>query len=262
MSADFNYLYLTLPLFGFLIGLFVTMFGGGGGFFYVPLLTILFHIPIQVAIATSLASIIPTVIVGSCSHYTRGNVDLPTGLAFGIAGIAGALAGSFISTLIPPPALKRLFGIAMILLVLPIVFRTIKKNDADHPREPRPVPNRRRMSVGVSFGLLSGIMSGLFGVSGTAPVISGLYLLHLPVQTVIGTSVFVLLFNAFSGLFGHLAFGHIDLTLILLLGGGAALGSCIGPKLLGRIKNDLLERIYGVLFVVFVVVVGLLMTVR
>jgi len=45
---------VPLVLTGFLIGLLVTTFGGGGGFFYVPLLTLLFHVPTQYAVATPL----------------------------------------------------------------------------------------------------------------------------------------------------------------------------------------------------------------
>jgi uncharacterized membrane protein YfcA len=40
MSFDFTTSFLFLPLFGFVIGILVSMFGGGGGGLYVPLLTI------------------------------------------------------------------------------------------------------------------------------------------------------------------------------------------------------------------------------
>jgi hypothetical protein len=46
MSFDFTASFLFLPLFGFVIGLLVSMFGGGGGGLYVPLLTLLFNVPI------------------------------------------------------------------------------------------------------------------------------------------------------------------------------------------------------------------------
>jgi len=86
MSFDFTTSFLFLPLFGFVIGLLVSMFGGGGGGLYVPLLTLLFNVPIQVAVATSLASIIPTTIFGAYAHHKQGNVNVPIGLIFGITG--------------------------------------------------------------------------------------------------------------------------------------------------------------------------------
>ena len=67
-----------------IIGLLVSVFGGGGGFFYVPLLTLIFRCR-RNAVATSLASIIPTTILGS-RHYRQGNLDVPLGLILALAG--------------------------------------------------------------------------------------------------------------------------------------------------------------------------------
>ena len=50
---------ILLPLFGFIIGLVVSMFGGGGGGFYVPVLILIFGVTPQIAVATSLASVYP-----------------------------------------------------------------------------------------------------------------------------------------------------------------------------------------------------------
>jgi len=58
-------------------------------------------VPIQVAVATSLASIIPTTIFGAYAHRKQGNVNVPIGLIFGISGIIGTLIGVYFSTLIP-----------------------------------------------------------------------------------------------------------------------------------------------------------------
>jgi len=77
----------------------------------VPALTLLFHVPTQFAVATSLASIIPTTISGSVSHYRRGNLNIPVGIAFGTGGIIGALIGAYVSTLISAAFLEKLFGV-------------------------------------------------------------------------------------------------------------------------------------------------------
>jgi len=81
----------------------------------------------------------------------------------------------------------------------------------------------------------------------------------LPATMVVGTSVFVLLFNAISGLFGHLALGQINLMLTLFLALGAAAGAFLGPRFLGRIKTPTLEKVYGPLFMVMVITLGVVM---
>ncbi len=52
--------YYLLPFLGFLIGLLVTLIGGGGGIFYVLILTLGYNISMPMAVSTSLATIIPT----------------------------------------------------------------------------------------------------------------------------------------------------------------------------------------------------------
>ena len=274
--------YLLLPLLGFAIGLLVTMIGGGGGIFYVPVLTLLFKIPTQYAVAASLASIIPTTILGSVSHYRSGNLNLKIGMILGLGGIGGTFLGAYLSSLISPTGLSKLFGIVMIILAIPMIFSSRKRvqtglgsiNDSNTntydnsninsisdsaPANANIVVTKDKIVIATLFGLLSGMMAGMFGVSGTPPVITGLYLLGYAAPVVVGTSVFVLLFNAVSGLFGHLIVGQFDLLLIILLGTGAALGAYVGPKLLSKMRITTLEKGYAPLFISMNIIIGIIM---
>ena len=78
----------------------------------------------------------------------------------------------------------------------------------------------------------------------------------MPVTMVVGTSVLVVLFNAVSGFIGHLIVGHFDLLLLLLLGSGSVVGGFFGPKILARINVQALEKVYGFLFILLVIVFG------
>jgi uncharacterized membrane protein YfcA len=97
---------------GFIIGLAASMLGGGGGFFFPPLLILLFGVPAQIAVATSLAATLPICIVGSVGHYRNGNIDLKMGMVFGMAGIIGAhfLVGEIDLTLVYFLAGGAIFG--------------------------------------------------------------------------------------------------------------------------------------------------------
>ncbi len=253
---------LLVPI-GFAIGLLVTLFGGGGGFFYVPILTLFFRVPTQIAAATSLAATLPTVLIGSIEHYRRGNVDLRTGLTFGFAGLVGALGGSALSGFISSVILKKLFGIYALALIIPMILTSKSRLGS------RKIQQGERGSgtigsvlIGSGFGVLSGIMAGLFGTSGTASVVAGLYLLGLPVNFVIGTSVVVVFFNATAGFVGQLAVGHIDPLLLFLLGSGSLVGAFVGPRLLAKIDATKLEKIYGIAFILLVLVFGIAMLSR
>jgi uncharacterized membrane protein YfcA len=262
-SSAFVPAFLWLPLIGCAVGLLVTLFGGGGGFFYVPLLTLLLHVPTQIAAATSLAVTIPTVIVGSIEHYRKGNIDLKVGIVLGAAGIVGAFGGAYVSNLLSSVLLRKLFGGYCLALAVPMVLTSknrLKGQDGDGTAS-RPF-TISRFVFSLFFGLLSGVMAGLFGTSGTASIVAGLYILRLPVTLIIGTSVFVVLFNALSGFAGHVMVGHFDLTLLLLLGSGSVVGGFIGPRILAKLDVRRLERVYGVLFILLVVGFGLAMILK
>jgi uncharacterized protein len=103
-----------------------------------------------------------------------------------------------------------------------------------------------------------GYWSGIFGLSGSPPVTAGLYSLGLTVLMVLGTTIFVLVFNSLAGIVGYFLLGRFDITLTLLLGSGAVLGAFLGPKaVLGRIDRMTLERFVPLIFILFSIIFGL-----
>ena len=260
MSFTYNPSFLWLPLIGAAIGLLVTIFGGGGGFFYVPILTLLFHVPTQLAAAISLAATIPTVIVGSIEHYRKGNVNLQVGVIFGVAGLVGALVGAYVSNLFSSALLQKLFGAYALALTIPMVLTSKNrlKNLGGEAKASQPLTSSKIIFC-IFFGILSGIMAGLFGTSGTASIVAGLYILGLPVTVVVGTSVLVVLFNAVSGFVGHLIVGQFNLILLLFLGSGSVIGGFLGPRILAKINVQTLEKVYGILFILLVISFGIIM---
>jgi hypothetical protein len=239
----------------------VSIFGGGGGGFYVPVLILIFGVTPQVAVATSLASVLPTTAVGAFSHYRQGNVDIRTGLILGIGGIIGTLIGASIANIIPPNLLQKILGIFTLIMIIPmlrsLVQRRQKLKEKNRDKEKTVTLTGPKRIIASFFGVASGLMAGVFGISGTPPVIAGLYSLGLPAVMVVGTSVFVLIFNSVAGIGGFYLLGRLDLTLIILLGGGAAVGAFIGPLLLKKINPKTFEKIYGPLLVSIMLIFGL-----
>jgi len=90
-----------LPIAGLLIGILISLMGGGGGIFYIGILTGLFAISMDQAVSVSLATIIPTTLAASISHYRAGNVKPKTGFLLVAGGIVGVVAGSYFITIVP-----------------------------------------------------------------------------------------------------------------------------------------------------------------
>ena len=239
----------------------MSMFGGGGGGFFVPVLILIFGVTPQVAIATSLASVLPTTAVSTISHFRQGNVDIRTGLILGIGGIIGTLIGANIANIIPPNLLQKILGIFTLIMIIPMLrsliqrHKQLKGKNAD--KDVKLTLTGFKRVIASFFGVAGGLLAGVFGISGTPPIVAGLYSLGLPAVMVVGTSVFVLIFNSIAGIGGFYLLGRLDLTLIILLGGGAAVGAFIGPLLLKKINPKTFEKIYGPVLVSTMVIFGL-----
>jgi uncharacterized protein len=255
--------HITLPLFGFIVGLLSTMVGGNGAFFFPPALILFFQVSPRAAIATSLAAVLPMGLIGSAEHYRQKNINLPIAIICGTAGITGALTGAWVSNMMNTDTLIRAFGVYSILLgILIIKIPPTKQESSISPPTLFSDLNKKNIALIAFFGLIAGAVVGLFGTSGTAPVLAALFILQLPVKIVVGTSVLVVFINALSGFTGHFLVGEIELELIILLGGSAAAGAFLGPRLLGKLRPERKENGIRSIFAVVLIAMGLFLVVR
>ncbi len=252
-----------LPLIGFIIGLIATMIGGNGAFFFPPALILLFGVSPRVAIATSLAAVVPIGLIGSLAHYRMGNINLPVGMAFGLTGFAGAISGAWISGLLEPALLVRAFGYYALALGL-LTFFLPKRLPVASLSAPEHLNTIRKQQLPtiILLGLAAGLAAGLFGTSGTLTVLAGLFMLQFPLKLVIGTSVMIVFINALSGFGAHLVMGEINIRLIGLLGSGAALGAFVGPSLLKYVKPGRTEGKIRYIFALKLFALGLFLVFR
>ncbi|MBZ9571101.1 sulfite exporter TauE/SafE family protein [Methanobrevibacter sp. TMH8] len=277
---DFNLIFI--PLFGFLVGFLVSTLGGGGGGFYVPILTLVFGVPPHIAVATSLASVLPTTAAGAFSHYREGNVNIRLGLILGIGGIFGTLIGTYIANLIPSLLLEKILGIFVLIMLIPMLKSFIQRYKEQKEREKEREKEKSNENIedmentynientekiveingfkkviASFFGFAGGILAGIFGISGTPPVTAGLYSLGLPAIMVVGTTIFVLIFNSLAGIGGYFVLGKLDIPLILLLSSGSIIGAFLGPKSLKKIDPKIIEKVYGPILISISLVMGL-----
>ncbi|PTN09488.1 sulfite exporter TauE/SafE family protein [Mangrovibacterium marinum] len=256
-------IYFLLPVLGFLIGLFGTMLGGGGGFFFLPILTLLLNVPAQTAVITSLVASMPIGLVGSWGHHRNGNIDLKVAAMFVVVGIVGAFAGAAITSRISSEQLKAFFGIYSILIAAHIIYGSLKMKKEQQSEQHVAVTKSEKLVRSSFFGLTAGLITGTFGTSGTAPVLAGLFSLRIPIKLVIGTSLLVVLVNTVFAIGAHLFVGQVDLTLVYFLTMGSALGAVTGPRLLAKSKRvDRSETKARYMYALVMVAIGILMIIR
>ncbi len=252
-------IYLLLPLLGLIIGVLGSMLGGGG-FFFLPVLLILLHVPSQTAVITSLIATLPICIAGTFSHYQKNNIDFHIAILFALSGIAGAFIGAEITSKINSDQLKIAFGIYSVLIAVYIGFSTWQKKKNESQRKGADKSSGlSKITMGSFFGFFAGIITGTFGTSGTAPVLAGLLLMRLPFRIVIGTSLLIVLVNTIFAISAHFLISKIDFTLVIFLTAGSAIGALIGPRLLMKVKIDTNENKLRYWYAAVMFVIGFLL---
>ena len=252
-------LYYLLPLLGLIIGLFGTVLGGGGGFFFLPILTLIFKVPTQTAVITSLVATFPICFFGSIGHYRKKNIDFSLTKIFSAAGIIGAFAGAYITNLISSETLKIAFGIYSVILALNMAISTSKKQKEKELGNTKELSEFTKITKGSFFGFFAGLITGTFGTSGTAPILSGLFSMKITLKKIIGTSLLIVLVNTIFAIGAHFIMGKIDLTLVLFLTLGSAVGAILGPKILAGIKTDNSENKIRYIYAGVMVALGIIM---
>ena len=102
-------LLLALGL-GFAAGLLSGMFGVGGGILFVPTFALVLELSQLGAQATSLAAMIPVVLVGAWRQHRYGNVRWRAALVAGVASAVGVAVGVAVATALPEDVLRKLFA--------------------------------------------------------------------------------------------------------------------------------------------------------
>jgi uncharacterized membrane protein YfcA len=107
---------------GLVAGVVSGLLGIGGGTVFVPALTLALGLGQLDAEATSLAAIVPVVLVATLQQRGRGLVRWPAAVTMGLVSVVGVLAGAAIAESLPEAVLRRLFGALVLLIALRLVL--------------------------------------------------------------------------------------------------------------------------------------------
>ena len=116
---------LTALLIGAAAGLAGALLGVGGGIIMVPAFTLILGMEQKAAVATSLAVIVVTSVIGTSNHVIN-KTELIDWRLVGLAAIGAAVAAWFGSDLMrkmSSPHLTQVFGVVMILIGIKMLWR-------------------------------------------------------------------------------------------------------------------------------------------
>lgn len=118
----------TIIVQGFGIGVLTGLVGVGGGFLIVPALVLLVHLPMHMAVGTSLATITLNSAAGFFKHAQQLpalglHLDWHIVILFASVGVVGSLTGSAIAAHVPHERLRRVFGGFLVLMAAFLLWR-------------------------------------------------------------------------------------------------------------------------------------------
>jgi hypothetical protein len=112
-----------------LLGLTAGMLGGwlgiGGGALMVPMLILLAKFDTKLAIATSLAVIIPIAASGTIKHWSAGKIVWAIVIPMAIGGIAGGVMGAWLLDVFDPKWTKRALALFWVVAAYKLWMSTM-----------------------------------------------------------------------------------------------------------------------------------------
>ncbi|MCG8504038.1 MAG: sulfite exporter TauE/SafE family protein [Sphingomonadales bacterium] len=259
---------------GAAVGFLSGMFGVGGGFLMTPLL-IFSGVPPAVAVATESNEITAASVSGALAHWRRGGVDIKMGTVLIAGGAIGSVIGAF--------AFKELRAIGQVDLIIALAYvfflgsigaimlweslRSIRRSSRAEAQTPQkrdhtgwihrlPFKMRFRRSrlyisalLPLAIGAVVGFLAAIMGVGGGFIMVPAMiYILGMPTNVVVGTSLFQIIFVTATVTFLHSVNTQtVDVILAVMLLFGAVIGAQMGARVGLKLKAEQLRALLALL---------------
>lgn len=239
-------------LIGFVSGVLSGLFGVGGGIVMTPGIQALLGAPPIVSLATPLPVILPTALTGAFTYHRSGQVDArATALMVG-PGILGAVAGAAVTDVVNTHVLLVITAALLAWQAIDVLRGS--RRASGPATEPSAPPAASRLLM---IGLAAGSVSGLLGIGGgliMVPLLVGW--LGMPLKRALGTSLLTIVALVIPGTIVHLALGHIDWAIFLVVTLGAVPGARLGAVFAIGAREHTLRIMVGSFLLIIAVLYG------
>jgi uncharacterized membrane protein YfcA len=255
--TDFEIVLFIGAVFAGIVG---ALAGLGGGVLIVPLLTVAFGVDIRTS-------------SGAAAAYVRDRItNMRVGMFLELATTTGAIVGAVVAGLVHTTILFLVFGLALAISALPLLV----KIGEELPEGVVPDNWSRRLRLGssypdavlgrtvayeatgvpVGFGMMwiAGLLSGLLGIgSGAFKVLAMDVAMRLPMKVSTTTSNFMIGVTAAASAGIYFARGDVHPLIAAPVALGVLAGAGIGSRLLMRLPNRTLRKLFVPLLLIIAV---------
>ena len=259
---------------GIFIGLVLGLTGAGGSVFAVPLLIWILDLSAQQAIGISLGAVAVGAFFGAFTRFRSGEIQWLPALVYASIGSAIAPIGSWINR--HSDGVYLMTGFSFLVL---IIAARMWKQANQHPQETVivragnidsvtensaicRVNNGEKFKIGlpcilgVSGGaVLTGLLSGLFGVGGGFLIVPTLlFLTGISIQQAVATSLVVIAAISSVGFFSFIMAGSIvNFSMLGQVAMGGVIGMAIGTFVSRYVAGPVLQKMFASLMLVMAI---------
>ncbi len=259
---------------GAAVGFLSGLFGVGGGFLLTPLL-ILSGIPSAVAVGTGSAHIVASSVSGAFAQYRRNNVDIKMGAVLLGGGLAGSIIGVQIVRILRQLGQFDFFIAICYVMFLGVIgalmmieslstmqdvregrvaaFRTSGQHSWMHGLPLKMRFHRSKLYISaippILIGAFVGFLAAIMGAGGGFIMVPAMiYLLRVPTNVVVGTSLFQIVFVTAATTLLHATLNSsVDIVLGMLLIVSGVIGAQFGATAGARLKAEQLRFLLAAL---------------
>jgi uncharacterized membrane protein YfcA len=256
-------------------GFFGALLGVGGGIFIVPAMVLGFGLPMKIAVAASIVSVIATSNAGGSAYVDQRITNLKLAMFLEIFTTIGALSGSVLALYLHESVMALIFA-ALLFYMAYAAFSTRNLDDrriaAGEFVAARPDRITRSLSlagsyydvaagrdvryfvngswIGAAIAYLAGIASGLLGVGGGVLKVSAMNrYMNVPMKVAVGTSKLMIGVTAAVGSILFFMAGLIHFVVVGPVALGTTIGATAGTTIMNRLHSVALKWLFAVLMV-------------
>ena len=254
---------ISLLLISIPVGFLGSLTGLGGASILIPLM-VFFGIPVKVAIASAMVSVVATS-SGSASGYVKERIaNVKIAMYLEMFTAVGAIIGATITTWIAPVYLYFFFAaFLMTTFVKPRVnnvgYKQSKTDRAarlpqwlemqgsyyDEATKETVNYKAERPILGGLGMMVAGLAAGMLGIGAGAFKVTVMENgLNLPPKVASTTSNFIIGMTALAGTSVYLFSGLLNITLMAPMAIGTTVGAFVGGKVLNRLRGPLLRGLF------------------
>lgn len=260
-------LVVAMLLTGAIGGVLAGLLGIGGGIVIVPVLEAALtfvgvdpSVRMHIAVATSLATIIPTSISSARAHHRRDSIDFSVIRYWSPWIVIGAVAGIMIAANVGAEFLAAVFAVVALAVAIKMALPFDDKNLAND------IP---RGILGPTIPLGIGTISTLMGIGGGTLSVTAMTLSNRPIHLAVGTASLFGLVIALPATLGYVisgwdnallpaaSLGYVNLLGFAVISPATVLFAPLGAKIAHALPRRKLSILFGIFLFIVAVRMGL-----